>query len=495
MSVEDCNRWIELSDQAAVGRSLSDRDLLWLSQHAEVCRDCGAEKQFYASMGDALGRPEMLVVPSQNVVPLKRRSAVRKPLVMSFALAAGLALIVGGSLLLRRPRPTTALPAPVVTAQMLFASGAARLGAAPAEAGQKVPQHEHLDTGSGLACMGLAESIEVCLDAASVATFSMGDSNQILVYLEKGTLMARLDHQPAGRKFIVRTAGAEVQAVGTRFSVHLEGDGNTRVRLHEGKVAVRASNRVSTDLVAPVQANVAQDIRVAPMSPAEVGEDKPLSDLIGLARVQKGASVFMSSTPTGADVLLDNVPIGRTPISMFLAKAAHVRLSAPKYEPISDWIEVRSPSRIDREFTLTALPESPSEVIERPAPAKTSHISPGQLLAKAQSLRARGQYQACARIYHRLWSEFPGSEEAKVSMISLGELELVQRKNPGSALAAFNSYLRHGGALDREARFGKIRALNALDRRDEAKIETARFLSDYPTSTQASTLRQQSHGQ
>ena len=80
--------------------------------------------------------------------------------------------------------------------------------------------------------------------------------------------MARLDHQPVGRKFFVRTAGAELQAVGTRFSVHLSEDGNMRVRLHEGRLAVRAANRVSTDLVAPVQASIAQDIRVAPLSAA-----------------------------------------------------------------------------------------------------------------------------------------------------------------------------------------------------------------------------------
>jgi hypothetical protein len=494
MSDEDCNRWIELSDQAAVGGSLSGRHLAWLEQHAEVCRDCGAEKQFYASLGDALGRPEMLFVPSQTVMPSKSRVSVRKPLVLGLALAAGLALLMGGSMAMRRSRPTTALPAPV-TAQVLFASGEARLGPAPAEAGQEIPQREHLTTGSGLACMGMAGAIEVCLDAASEATFSLSDSHQIIVYLERGTLMARLDHQPAGRKFFVRTAGVEVQAVGTRFSVRQEKDGKTLVRLHEGKLAVKAETRVSTDLVAPVHASIAQDIRVAPMSPEEIDEDKPLGDLIGLTRMQTGASVFLSSTPTGADVLLDNVPIGRTPVSMFLAKAAHVRLSAPEYEPISDWIEVRGQSRVDRAFTMTALPEPPAETSAQPAPARplASRLSPGQLLAKAQFLRARGQYKSCAQIYRRLWSEFPGSEEAKVSMVSLGELELVQRKDPGSALAAFNSYLRLGGALEREARYGKIRALHALDRRDEAKVETARFLSDYPTSTQASTLRHLSY--
>jgi outer membrane protein assembly factor BamD (BamD/ComL family) len=116
-------------------------------------------------------------------------------------------------------------------------------------------------------------------------------------------------------------------------------------------------------------------------------------------------------------------------------------------------------------------------------------------LAKAQLLRARGQYKACAQLYHRLRSEFPGSEEARVSMVSLGELELVETKNPVAALDAFNAYLHLGGPLEREARFGKIRALRALERRHEADAETARFLRDYPTSIHAATLRRKSYGQ
>jgi hypothetical protein len=489
MSAADCDRWMELTDQAAVGGNLNDKDRTWLSQHASVCQNCGAEKHFYASLGDALGRPEMLFVPSHKATPARPRIFARKPMVLGLALAAGVALVVGGSIALHRSSPTTSLPAPAVTAQVLFASGDARLGSAPAEAGQKVPQGEHLGTGSGLACMGIAGSIEVCLDAGSAATFALNEPNQILVYLEKGALLARLDHQPVGRKFFVRTAGAEVQAVGTRFSVRVEADGNTRVRLHEGKLAVRSASRVTTDLAAPVQARIAQDIRVAPLSAAESGEDKALADLVGVTRAQTGASLFLNSTPTGADVLLDNVAIGKTPISMFLAKAVHVRLSAPDFEPVSDWIEVRDQPRIERSFTLTALSKVPAEVVDKPSPRPLAHVSPGQLLAKAQALRAQGQYKGCAQIYRRLWSEFPGSEEAKVSMISLGELELVQSKNPSSALTAFNAYLHLGGPLDREARFGKIRALRALDRSAEAERETARFLSDYPTSIQASTLR------
>ena len=89
--------------------------------------------------------------------------------------------------------------------------------------------------------MAIASSMTVCLDAMSAATLALADPRQTIVYLEKGRLLARLDHQPEGRTFLVRTSQAEVQAVGTRFSVGISDDGQTQVRLHEGKVTVRAT--------------------------------------------------------------------------------------------------------------------------------------------------------------------------------------------------------------------------------------------------------------
>jgi ferric-dicitrate binding protein FerR (iron transport regulator) len=505
MSGADCNRWMGLADQAAAGNSLTDKDQAWLVEHASVCHDCAAEKQFYSSLRDALGRPEMLVVGSQAAVPPVRRAFPRRPLIVALALAASVAIAVGGHRFFRGHRPARPVASPALTAQVVFASGEAVLGLAPAEAGHPVPQGERLSTGAGSACMGIADSIDVCLEGDSAAIFALGDPNQILVYLEKGTLMARLEHQPGARKFFVRTAGAEVQAVGTRFSVHLADDGNTRVRLHEGRLAVRAASRISTDLAAPVQASIAQDIRVAPISPAATGDDKPLADLVDATREETGAALIMTSTPAGADVLVDYVAMGKTPLSMFLGAAAHVRLSLSGYQPVSDWIDcdtcATSPQsgerpRIVRAFTLTPLPASSAGLPEPPAHLRHAALatSPDKLLAKAQSLRAHGRYDACAHLYRRLWSQFPSSEEAKVSMISLGELELVHTKNPGSALDAFNAYLHLGGPLDREARFGKIRALRALDRHADADVETARFLRDYPAGIQAATLRRERYG-
>ncbi len=79
-------------------------------------------------------------------------------------------------------------------------------------------------------------------------------------------------------------------------------------------------------------------------------------------------------------------------------------------------------------------------------------------------------------------------------MVSLGELELGKRNRPAAALEAFSAYLRVGGPLEREARFGRLRALRALGRDGEADAERATFLRDYPASIQAAMLRSQTHG-
>jgi hypothetical protein len=436
----------------------------------------------------------MLIVQAQVAVRPRPRM-LRRTLSACVALAAGIAVTVGiHSHFRKREAGVSARPiAPsAITARVLFASGDARVGAEPARAGQQIPQGEYLRTGTGLACIDLANSVDVCLGAETDATVALNDATQIVVYLDKGTVIARVAHQPAGHKFMVRTGSAEVQAVGTLFSVRSADNESTCVRLHEGRLAVRATNHVSTDLAAPAQATVAKDIRVAPILQEERGEDKPLADLFEVAGAESGTTLTINSKPADADVLIDNVAIGKTPISMFLATAAHIQLSLQGYRSISDWIEIGDRPHVDLAFTLTELP-APSVAARREL-VQRADVSPSRLLARAQSLRAQGRYDACARLYRRLWSQFPQSEEAKVSMISLGELELVHARRPAAALAAFNAYLQVGGPLEREARFGKLRALRMLDRREEADVEAARFLADFPASIQATILRQERHG-
>jgi ferric-dicitrate binding protein FerR (iron transport regulator) len=497
VSSADCERWMSLSDQAAMGKTLSDREQAWLVQHARGCNDCGREADFYASLHEAAGRPEVLVLPSSNGPRAVRGSPARTTMVVALALAASVALAVGIVRKLGdRNIPTNVAQERPPTARLLFASGGAHLGTEAARAGQAITHRERLDTDDGLACMAIASSTTVCLDAMSAATVSLADPKQMIVYLEKGRLLVRLDRQSAGRKFLVRTAQAEVQAVGTRFSVGISDDGQTQVRLHEGKLAVRAANHVASDLAAPAQAQVGDYIRVAPLATTASRDDKLLSGLSSLPRTGTKAIARLASVPEGADVVIDNVAMGKTPLSTVLAADAHVRLAMPGYAPVTEWISVADGTPIERTYALTAL-AVPAEGsgrnvrLHRGAPATSASL----LLATAQALRARGAYDACARVYRRLCAEYPDSEESKVSLISLGELELGKRNHPAAALEAFSAYLRVGGTLAREARFGRIRALRTLGRNGEADAESATFLRDYPTSVQAATLRRHAHGE
>jgi outer membrane protein assembly factor BamD (BamD/ComL family) len=92
-------------------------------------------------------------------------------------------------------------------------------------------------------------------------------------------------------------------------------------------------------------------------------------------------------------------------------------------------------------------------------------------------------------IYGRLIAQHPGSAEALAALVSLGELQLSQFGDAKAALKSFDAYVRAGGSLAQEARYGRIRALRKLGRHAEEQAAIDRFLADYPHSVQAATLR------
>jgi tetratricopeptide (TPR) repeat protein len=123
----------------------------------------------------------------------------------------------------------------------------------------------------------------------------------------------------------------------------------------------------------------------------------------------------------------------------------------------------------------------------RPAPS----TSAAALLAQARGLRADGRYQEAGLVYQRLVRELPRTTEARVALVSLGELQLSQLGSPGAAVRSFDAYLRVGGPLSQEASYGRIRALRQLGRLNEARAASEAFVAAYPNSVQAATLRKE----
>lgn len=490
----ECQRWVGLCDRKALGDEISELDLAWVDRHAQSCNECGREAAFYQGLRDSLDCPESLLLPAPPEVQPRRRRTVA---LIGLAAAAAMAL-TWGAVRVWRPTQIARMPQPLPTANLIFASDVTSFGAKPVTAGAPLVGDDRLTTGGGAACAEIAGSITVCLDAHSAASIKMASAQQIIVRLEQGRLLARLDKQPEGREFLVRAPRAEVRAVGTRFLVDAREPGRTVVRLHEGQVALRASNQLSGDLRAPAQASVTDSIHLESLAAADVAEDQLLDGLSALPRDQKGARVTISSTPVGAEVSMGGVALGRTPVSTIVGKGTWVRLNLNGYEPVDDWLDVAEGSSYERAFTMVAEPSptpEPSHPHRHHAASAPADPEPGQLLARAQAMRAQGNYKECARLYRTLDTHFPGSEEARVSLVALGELELHELRQPAAALDAFAAYLQAGGPLVREARYGKIRALRALHHDIEADSEVAAFLRDYPTSVQAATLRQRPQGQ
>lgn len=142
----------------------------------------------------------------------------------------------------------------------------------------------------------------------------------------------------------------------------------------------------------------------------------------------------------------------------------------------------------------------PREVVAEPEeslsppdakPARSVASSPTKLLEQARRLRAEGRYRDALAVYQRLLREHASSSEARVALVSLGELQLSQLGDAKGALRSFDGYLRAGGALSQEASYGRIRALRRLGQVGEARTAAENFVRRYPNSVQASSLRKE----
>jgi len=107
-----------------------------------------------------------------------------------------------------------------------------------------------------------------------------------------------------------------------------------------------------------------------------------------------------------------------------------------------------------------------------PPPVEVA-IADGAAVLFADAVRARrdGQPQRAIALFRELQRQSPATPEARVSLISLGDLLLGSGGDAIGALAAFDEYLRlqPAGPLLPEALAGRLRALIALGRRSDAE--------------------------
>jgi TolA-binding protein len=146
---------------------------------------------------------------------------------------------------------------------------------------------------------------------------------------------------------------------------------------------------------------------------------------------------------------------------------------------------------------VNAIPESPPPAEpsppRRPSVAeRTPAIGPAELLDAESGARQRGEYERAIEIHRELESRYAASREAQVSRAVAGRL-LLDRGDPSSALANFDSYLAGGGGqLREEAMVGRATALDRLGLGDEAARAWGALLTAFPDTPYASHAKARS---
>jgi hypothetical protein len=505
----NCRRWAEISDREATGARLSLAERQWAEVHLAECATCAGESRVWQALSEVMTQPNMpdtrpaesnharsALVRIRSALRMRRRSA------WLVAAAAGLALTFSAASWLQyryRARPIAAPLTPTV--RVVSVAGEVTMGGKSVRAGEAVAVGAQLRTAQGQTCLAIDASVVACLDADSQAWLSARDGGLLRIRLERGRLMSRLDLQPPNRRYVVETSKTSITAQGTEFIVGVAADQRVSVHLHQGQLSIEGPDNQSSGLVGPAAAVINDTIALEAWSAQIVEADRNLVQLARLPGMGKPIELDVTTRPTGARVALDDLVLGPTPLSAVVHGGHRLVLSMPGFASVTEVLPTEPGERLQRNFELTELVEATvSRVTEAAAESDpktgcgSAAVTPKGLLARAQVLRAEGKYRDCADVYRQLINSSASSDEARMALVSLGELELYELRQPAPALHAFETYLRQPGPLTREARYGRIRALQMLSRWADAQPAIAAFLKDYPSSVQAERLRRRMSG-
>lgn len=122
-------------------------------------------------------------------------------------------------------------------------------------------------------------------------------------------------------------------------------------------------------------------------------------------------------------------------------------------------------------------------------PGERSLDTAESLFREANAARRSGDNTVARALYLRLEHDFPGSDEAHLAHVSLGNLLLAMGR-AGEAEPQFASYLGGQSALAQEALVGRAQSLAALGRPADERRVWESLLRDYPGSVYVGRAKQ-----
>jgi ferric-dicitrate binding protein FerR (iron transport regulator) len=299
--------------------------------------------------------------------------------------------------------------------------------------GREARDSEALDRGAWLVAaeqpvtLETSTGVELTLAPHGRLQLATDSGPERTVRLGAGSVRLALARQPAGTRFGVETDDGVALAMGTVFSV-ARLDGETRVDVEEGRVLVRDRTGRAVEVPSAHWVDVRQlEVRAQEQSPQAAAQAPP--------------------TPALEE------------------KVAEAVVPPPR--------RIAPPPRVKP----TVAPAAPP--LERAA----------EKLREARSLRAEKRFADAIATYEEVLATWPGTEEALAARLALAQVELKATGHPKRALLEFQRYLEAAGPLRDEAAAGRIEALEALGRADEARAAAAAFLTQFPTSVRVDEMR------
>jgi tetratricopeptide (TPR) repeat protein len=498
-----CARWAELSDRAAAGDAVDAGEADFLRSHAETCSECRAEHALWSKLPGVLADPGLLLDPLLNdgaasPSAARAQTASRRPKAWPILSGFGIAASVVLGLVVWKTR-APAVASAEAAVRVAFVAGDAQVNQAPVRAGRKLERGDRVKLGNGGACMLFEPGVTVCAQAETEFVVERTERERRRLRLLSGGVVARLTPQPKGTTFGVETDAGAFIAKGTSFVVEIASDGVAELRVHEGSVSAEPRTGASEAVRAPAWTALGRGpLASRPLSGAAAARDARLLQLAGVWSEQASCELDISAAP-GGEVALDGMDLGQSPLSALVTHGNHrLALSLAGFGPVVERLTLAPGERVARSYELTPLAvaepaaiavEDRAATTSDPAPVRSAPLSADELLARAREQRANGRYGEAAGTYRKLLALHPRSDQARAALVSLGELQLSQLDNAEAALASFDAYLKSGGPLAQEARYGRIRSLRKLGRLGDERGAIEDFLRDYPRSVQAAALR------
>jgi len=534
-----CKAVHEIWVEEATGRPLTSKERALVDEHLAHCRECRLEAEAAAMVeldgtpgpapeldelshrrwvDDVLARAES--APQADAAGESKGATVYR--IGFFAAAAAVvALITGGVIWIAvgdgqtsgeqaDPIVAEAEPSPL-EGQLLLTAGKVRLDGAPATGAFRVQAGTRAVVGQGRTVIDLGTGITLLAEPHTEIEVASLDTEAIEVRLERGRVVAEVDPARSGPRFAVDTRDGKVLVTGTAFSVEA-GAEQVEVRVFRGSGRVEGEE-IGARKVRLGEAAVLGRSGIAQIDDADEAAAAEVLRAFDMLTARDATRMDVQSLPSGAQVVVDNVALGQTPLEVSIRPGHRsLELSLDGYETVRELLELAPDAPATRVFDLvgtetpagdevaTASTGAEARPVKRPKEAaavaepepESAPLGPAELLERARAFRVARDWRNAVAAYQELLNQYPGSPQARNSIVSIGDIQLDHLGQPGRALASFDAYLARTrkGAIAQEAAFGRARALRALGRKGEEIRALESFLAEFPSAIQAPRAKQ-----